>query len=140
MKPSLLSNTFSLLGSLLLLFAVGCSKKPGSDVNVSAEIANLASDNAETRQNACVKLGEAQEAASPAVKPLIKALQDKDDLVRRLAAYALGEIGPKAKEAIPALKAAMKDLDPTVASTAAGAILNIDPKEKVDPLGPNVTN
>ncbi|MBM3824838.1 MAG: HEAT repeat domain-containing protein [Verrucomicrobia bacterium] len=125
---------------LLLVFASACGKKSGADVNIQAEISNLASDNAETRQNACVKLGEAKEAASAGVKPLMAALKDKDALVRRLAAYALGEIGAKAKEAIPALRDAMKDPDPSVASSAASAITAIDPSQKVESLGPNVTN
>jgi HEAT repeats len=133
------------LGVLLLVpWLGGCGGEggnPGANVNVAAEIQKLSSQTPEDRQNACAALGDAKEKAVSAVKPLITALKDKDDLVRRLAAYALGEIGPKAKEAIPALKEAMQDRDITVVQAAIRAIQVIDPTQKIDGvMAPNVTN
>jgi len=46
--------------------------------------------------------------AAVAVPALIKALKDKDGLVRQRAAIALGAIGPAAEEAVAALVEASK--------------------------------
>src|SRR5262245_51094304 len=100
------TNTLLMLCGLLLAgLVVGCSGGGTENVDVQAQIANLKSDNAETRQSACAELAKAGEAAAPAVPALTALLKDPDPITRRLAAYAIGQIGPKAKEALPALKA-----------------------------------
>jgi HEAT repeat protein len=114
-------------GLLLAGLSAGCgSGEKKETVDVQAQIKNLKSDNAETRQNACVELAKGGESAAPAVQALIPALKDTDPLVRRLAAYALGEIGPKAKEAIPALKELMNDPERDVLTATINAIRAID--------------
>ncbi len=129
-------------GLLLAGLVAGCGGGATKEkVDVQAQIQNLKSDNAEARQNACVELAKAKEAAAPAVQPLIGLLKDQDALVRRLAAYALGEIGPPAKTAIPALKEVLNDADASVIQASVNAIRAIDPKAAVDvALPPNVTN
>lgn len=71
-----------------------------------------------------------KEAADPAVKDavprLIRALKDKDPLVRLRAAGALG-IGPVAKDAVPALIEALKDKDGNVRLLALSALGKIGP-------------
>ncbi|MBE3090658.1 MAG: HEAT repeat domain-containing protein, partial [Actinobacteria bacterium] len=104
----------------------------------------------------CVKIG------APAVKPLIAALKDKNDYVRREAAIALGKIGdkravkplmdafkyedwhvhPAAAEALgkigaPAVKpltAALKDKNDYVRGEAAKALGKIEDNRVVEPL------
>ena len=138
--PSSTGLWLALVAASAALLA-GCGGAPKSNVNVTAEVQNLKSDNADTRQQAAIKLAEAKEAAAGAVDPLVAALKDQDALVRRLAAYALGEIGPKAKAALPALKESMNDPDVSVIQAAVNAIRAIDPKAPIDAkLPPNVTN
>jgi HEAT repeat protein len=105
----------------------GCGGGANTEkVDVQAQIQNLKSDNAETRQNACVELAKAGEDAAPAVPALIPLLKDGDALVRRLAAYALGQIGPKAKQAVPALKELLNDSERDVITATVNAIRAID--------------
>jgi HEAT repeat protein len=107
--------------------ATGCGGgEPTEKVDVQAQMQNLKSDNAETRQNACVELAKAGESGAPAVQALIPLLKDADPLVRRLAAYALGQIGPKAKAAIPALKELLNDTERDVVTATINAIRAID--------------
>ena len=138
------THPFPVLACSLMLFSfvAGCGGSgPKEKVDVQAQIQNLKSDNADTRQNACVELAKAKEAAQSALQPLIAALKDQDPLVRRLAAYALGEIGPKAKAAMPALKETLNDADSSVVQAAVNAANAIDPNAKVEAaLPPNVTN
>ncbi len=61
----------------------------------------------------------------------LKALKDRDPLVRRLAAYALGEIGSLAKEkAILSLTVALKDDKSFVRVWAAAALFRVDPDNR----------
>ncbi len=61
------------------------------------------------------------------VKEWITTLEDKDPLVRRLAAHALSEIGPGAKSAIPTLKNHLKDPEPFLRVWAAFALAHVCP-------------
>jgi len=70
------------------------------------------------------KLGKIGEPAIPA---LMKALQDKNLLVRRSAAEALKQIG---RPAIPALAKALKNSDANVRTMAAGALGSIGAEAK----------
>ncbi len=128
MKVPLCVLPLFVCGLLLATLTAGCGG--GGDntekVDIQAQIQNLKSDNAETRQNACVELAKPGEAAAVAVPNLIPLLKDTDPLVRRLAAYALGQIGPKAKEAIPALKEALNDTERDVVTASINAIRAID--------------
>lgn len=65
-------------------------------------------------------------SAKVAVAPLAKALQDRDNEVRLLAAGALGAMGRRAKDAVPALKKLLlTDRDDEVRLEAAGALASI---------------
>lgn len=70
---------------------------------------------------ALTKLGHFKES----VPILIKALSDKDQLVRTRAADALRNIDPHAKEAVPALIGALGNEDPMVRGKAAYALKKI---------------
>jgi HEAT repeat protein len=76
--------------------------------------------------NKCVKIG------TPAVKPLIAALKDKDENVRKQAAYALGKIGDA--QAVEPLSAALEDNDARVRRGAAEALRKIGDAQAVEPL------
>ena len=56
---------------------------------------------------------------------LIKALSQKDSVVRRAAAYALGELGASAEQAIPSLIERLEDVDPQVRSSSAYSLARI---------------
>lgn len=67
-----------------------------------------------------------QDLTSPrSVPALIKALDDKDKGVRKLAAASLAKIGPAAKDAVPALLKAMTDKDANVRKNSMVALIKI---------------
>ena len=68
----------------------------------------------------------------PAVEPLIKALRDKNKIVRKNAAEALGEIGDK--RASEPLVTALEDDDGTVRQYAAEALGKIGDNQALKPL------
>ncbi len=67
---------------------------------------------------------------SALVPALIKALGDKDEIVRTATAYALGEIGPATKTVVLALVKALSDKHEYVREAAAGALGRISPGAK----------
>jgi HEAT repeat protein len=64
------------------------------------------------------------------VPTLVRALQNPDGVVRRMAAETLGRLGGDAKDAIPGLLAAFKDADDQVRGHVAEALGNIEPTTK----------
>lgn len=73
------------------------------------------------------------------VPEFIKALQDKDPLVRKQVAAALGELSGRARAAVPALREALLDSDANVrlaAATALERIAGADGKADGDKLEP----
>ncbi len=59
---------------------------------------------------------------SSAVPALARALRDRDEHVRWMAALALCQLGPEAREALPALTGALKDEDELVRAASAVAL------------------
>ena len=64
------------------------------------------------------------------VSDWIRALEDKDEETREIAASALGSIGPGDKAAVPALIQALKDRDKDVRRAAARALRKFGPAAK----------
>ena len=117
---------FVVFGAALL---VSCGKggpEYRKDVDVNAAIADLKSDDKDTRVNACVALSEAGPYAEAAIPALIESLEDPEPLVRSLSAYALGRMGEKAAAAIPALEACLQKPHRDVTPSVANAIVEID--------------
>ncbi len=65
------------------------------------------------------------EIGTPAVPPLIEALESDDVNVRLMALNTLGLIGPDATDAVPAIKKALEDPDPDVQNRAKDALEKI---------------
>lgn len=75
-------------------------------------IALLKSEDAVARRGAAIALEAFGVDALPAVKPLVKALQDKDTAVRLATARALVKIEPKEKASYPVLAEGLMTADP----------------------------
>jgi HEAT repeat protein len=65
------------------------------------------------------------EAPEPALEALVRALADKDPLVRADAAVSLGALGPMAAQAVPALREAAGDAHAGVRARAKAALAAI---------------
>jgi HEAT repeats len=63
--------------------------------------------------------------AKPAVPALIRLMDDKDEMVRRMAMKCLEDIGPAANDAVPALSRALDDPGLKMRSTALFALLAV---------------
>lgn len=108
---------------LLLAIGMGCSgDKPGA---LDKHLVALQSQDAVTKHDAVIALGEMGPAAAMAVPALMKTLSDTNDDIRVAAAEALGKIGPAARAALPALEKALKDPDDRVQEAARQAINKI---------------
>lgn len=95
--------------------------------NLDENIKKLASTDASDRREAAQGLvEEVGPKSTKAIKPLIKALNDKDRFVRRFAAQALGKIGSAASEAVPALERMLQD-DRSVRPAALLALSKMGP-------------
>ncbi len=70
--------------------------------------------------NSCIEALAA--IGSPAVRPLVEALNDVNEYTRYHVASALGWLGSKAQEAVPALIQLLKDKDDGVRQAAASAL------------------
>lgn len=79
----------------------------------------------ETIQSTIRTLGHFGPLAEPAVPDLVELLQDRDNIVRFVAASALGDVGPSARAAIPALTEALRDRSPAVRDAARRALKQI---------------
>lgn len=79
------------------------------------------SEHHKARIGAAVSLGRLQDER--ALEPLVKALEDDNNVVRAVAAAALGRLGDK--RALPALKKATKDDDELVRKRATEAVADI---------------
>ena len=90
----------------------------------------LKSKNCRTRWRAAEKLSVSGDVR--VVMPLVAALKDGGDNVRRAAARALGNIGDA--RVVEPLVAALKDKDSSVQRAAAGALGNIGDTRAVEPL------
>jgi HEAT repeat protein len=77
---------------------------------------------------ASTALGKIGPEARAAVPALTRALQDRDEDVRREAASALGRLGPDARAAVADLVALLKDQRKPVRQQAASALRDIDPE------------
>jgi HEAT repeat protein len=64
----------------------------------------------------------------PAVTPLVKLLENRDEDVRQAAVTVLGEIGPEAKDAVEKLVPLLKDKNAILGQAVAVALKNIDPE------------
>lgn len=80
-------------------------------------------DDAQTRANAIVFLGENRYA--PSVPHLADLVRESDPGTRYLAAKALGQIGDEAEASVPALLLAMRDNDMFLRAGITGALINI---------------
>ncbi len=90
------------------------------DQSIEGLIIAFASDNGSTRREARQSLVA---IGSPAVRPLIEALKQKDDNVRREAVRALGEIG--GRELAPALIKTLEDEEFDIRWLAAEGIIGL---------------
>jgi HEAT repeat protein len=145
------------LGACLALAAIAACKGKPKGPDIPALIADLKSDDQETRGKASLKVIDAGEAAGPALAEMLKsenpahrltaastlfgmgakgraavpalaeALSDADLDLRIAAAMALESIGPAAAEAIPALVQALKDKEGIVRQRAVIALGSIGP-------------
>jgi len=88
-------------------------------VNLSRTLASSKHDKA--RIAAAVSLGRMKDRL--ALRPLVRALRDKNRVVRAIAAASLGHLGDA--QALPSLKRAMRDADATVRRRATRAIVAI---------------
>lgn len=118
--PPLTLRSVTILGRLVAFVAVLSLGVASAHAD---QIANLAkrldtSDNDKARIAAAVSLGQLKDAR--ALKPLVKALHDKNVVVRALAASGLGTLGDS--RALPALRRASLDKDKTVRKRATEAI------------------
>ena len=75
---------------------------------------------------------ELRKIAGPAVEPLIRALKDENENVRKGAAWALGEI--KDKRAVGPLIQALEDENNIVRTESAHALGEIGDKRAIEPL------
>ena len=62
------------------------------------------------------------------VPTLVKGLEDRDVIVRSVAAGSLGSFGPDAKQAVPILIRLLNDEDNIPRAAAADALAKIDPE------------
>ncbi len=79
----------------------------------------------ETIQSTIRTLGHFGPLAEPAVPDLVELLQDRDNIVRFVAAEALGNLGPTARSAVPALTEALRDRSPGVRDAARRALKQV---------------
>jgi HEAT repeat protein len=108
---------------LCLLACAGCGKE-----KTTGEMVNdLKSGQGRDKISAARSLAEREEDPAKVIPPLIEALKDKSQNVRRSSAISLGSYGEKAKDAIPALKVLQKDGDARVREAAGVALSRIDP-------------
>jgi len=106
-----------------LLLAAGCKRKP-QPPDIPAIVADLKSDDAETRGKASLKLIEIGEPAGPAVGEMLKS----DNPAHRLtAASTLFGMGPKGRAAVPALAETLSDPDRELRVASAMALESIGP-------------
>ena len=95
---------------------------PNAKAAVPALIDGLKDEN--LRFNAAIALGQIGTAS---IAPLIEALKDHEEDVRKSAASALGQIGPDAKAARPHLVDVLEDENAAVRASAARALGQIGP-------------
>ncbi len=77
---------------------------------VPALIEALGDEKAERRAGAAAALGQIRPAAQSAIPALLKAVKDKDEIVRRHASYALSRI--VGRESMPAAKVSRPNVPP----------------------------
>ncbi len=81
----------------------------------------------EVRRTSARVLGYFGNGAAPAVKELLAALKNQDDVLRYLAAASLGLIAAESEVVVPALVAALKDPVPMVRSYSTRALAAFGP-------------
>jgi len=86
----------------------------------------LKSPDADCRKRAIFALGQIGPAAHAALKSLIAALADREEVVQAGAAQVLQAMGPKASEAVPALIAHLQARSAEVRAAAAAALGHIE--------------
>ncbi|NOZ23425.1 MAG: HEAT repeat domain-containing protein [Planctomycetes bacterium] len=110
-----------------ILFAIVlCSCSRDRSAEIDKHLSNLHSDDAVTRRNAVLALGNMGADAVQAVPALARMLNDRNDDIRVTVCQVLGKIGPSAAPALKALENAKKsDPDDRVKEAAAAAIQKI---------------
>ncbi|MEK7872466.1 MAG: HEAT repeat domain-containing protein, partial [Chloroflexota bacterium] len=93
-----------------------------ADVSVEGLIGSMGSSDLPTRLVAMVLLRMNASTAEAALTPLMRALEDKEDIIRITAALTLGNLGDKALRAAPALIALLNDKNPHIRMSAANAL------------------
>ncbi|MEW6354854.1 MAG: HEAT repeat domain-containing protein [Planctomycetota bacterium] len=112
---------------LFVMVVAGCSGDKSAQIE--KHLSDLQSDDAVTRREAVIALGDMGADAAPAVLALSRMLNDKNDDIRVAVCQALGKIGPDAGPALKALEKAQKgDPDDSVKAAAAEAIQKIKGK------------
>ena len=107
--------------ALFTIILCGCSGDPSAEID--KHLANLQSQDAVTRRNAVIALGNMGADAAQAVPALARMLNDKNDDIRVTVCQVLGKIGPGAAPALKALeKAKRNDPDDRVKAAAAEAM------------------
>lgn len=114
---------FPVVAVILATAVLACSSKP-KEPDVPALIADLKSDDEETRGKANLALMDAGEKAAPA---LIEMLQGPDPVHRARAASTLYGMGGRGRAAVPALAVLLADPDKELRIAAAMALENMGP-------------
>ena len=104
----------------MFVFAMPTARADKDKVTRLAETLST-SKHHKARIGAAVSLGRLKDER--ALEPLVKALDDENNIVRAVAAAALGRLGDK--RALPALKKATKDDDELVRKRATEAVADI---------------